>query len=55
MEWFKIVLLVILGASVLVNLNDVSKGNYMKEQSPVSSAIAAVLGVLLISGILYFL
>jgi hypothetical protein len=51
MEWFKILLLVLIGIKVIDCLCEVAKGEYTRESKPIYSAIGAILNTLLCFGI----
>jgi len=53
MHWFKVLLLVIMGLSVLLNLKNVARPTPSKNPQ-LTSAIAAVLGVLTFMGVLAY-
>ena len=55
MDWFKIVVLVIVGLDVLVQLCRVGKGEHQMTQKPLTNAIAAILNTLLFLGIWFWL
>jgi len=55
MNWFKLLLIIFEGLGVISSLWGVSKGEYTKVQKPIVNAIAALLGVLIIIGILIYL
>lgn len=48
---FKIILFVLVVGSLCINIAEVRKGEYMKKQSPLASAISGVVGTLLAIGI----
>ena len=53
--WFKFMLLGFIIFGVIVNLVDVSRGEYMKKNEPIASAIAAVLNALIALGVWFLL
>jgi len=55
MNWFKILLLVVIGAGVLLNMYSAGKGNRQKEVKRTTEIIATFWGAFLFWGILYWL